>query len=168
MDSTDTRTVSFTGNRAADDRRTDAGHSGGATVCPDCTDGLGKPTEVAPDSWRGRLRQKKGPYLAYRVGVFVVGLLFVVLGLALTVLPGPLTIPPVLVGLWVWSTEFDWARRLFATFRRKAVATWKHAKQHPVSSLAVTVGGLAAAALVFWAVGHFQLVDRASSALGLG
>jgi hypothetical protein len=39
--------------------------------------------------------------------------------------------------------------------------------QHPVSSAAVTLGGLAAAALVFWAVGHVDLVDRGRSALGL-
>ena len=82
-------------------------------------------------------------------------------------LPGPLTIPPVLLGLWVWSTEFEWARRVFVTFRRKARDAWQHARQHPVSSAAVTVAGLAAAALVFWAVGHFDLVDRAMSALGV-
>ena len=153
-----TRTLDTQGTRAR----------GGATRCADCTDGLGEPRPVEPGSWRDRIRQRPGLGIAYRVGVFVVGLLFVLLGLALTVLPGPLTIPPVLIGLWVWSTEFDWARRLFAAFRRKAVATWRHARQHPVSSLAVTVGGLAAAAVVFWAVGHFDLVDRAKSAVGLG
>ncbi len=168
MDRTDTRSVTFTGNRAAEDRQPGTGRSQGATRCPDCTDGLGTPRPVEPGSWRDRIRQKPGLATVYRVGVFVVGLLFVLLGLALTVLPGPLTIPPVLVGLWVWSTEFDWARRLFASFRRKAVAAWRHAKQHPVSSAAVTIGGLAAAALVFWAVGHFDLVDRATDALGLG
>jgi hypothetical protein len=91
----------------------------------------------------------------------------VLLGLALTVLPGPLTIPPVLLGLWVWSTEFDWARRIFASFARKARDAWKHARQHPVSSAAVTLGGLAAAAAVFWAVGHFELVEKGKSALGI-
>ena len=140
--------------------------AGGATRCPDCTDGLGKPRPLEPGSWRDRIRQKPGLAMVYRVGVFLVGLLFVALGLALTVLPGPLTIPPVLAGLWVWSTEFKWARRLFAGFRRKARDAWRHARQHPVSSLAVTVGGLALAAGVFWAVGHFQLVDRATVALG--
>nr|WP_239521725.1 PGPGW domain-containing protein [Geodermatophilus sabuli] len=103
---------------------------------------------------------------AYRVAVFVAGLLFVLLGVALTVLPGPLTIPPVLAGLWVWSTEFDWARRFFAAFLRKARAAWQHARQHPVSSAAVTIGGLAAAGAVFWAVGRFDLVERAATALG--
>jgi hypothetical protein len=139
----------------------------GATRCPDCTDGLGQPRPVEPGSFRERVHSKPGRALAWRVGVFVAGLLFVLLGLALTVLPGPLTIPPVLLGLWVWSTEFEWARRVFVTFRRKARDAWQHARQHPVSSAAVTVGGLAAAVLVFWAVGHFDLVDRGMSALGV-
>jgi uncharacterized membrane protein YbaN (DUF454 family) len=168
VDSTETRNVTFAGNRVAGTSDEGAGHAGGSTVCADCTDGLGKPTPVDPDSWRGRIRANPSTHLAWRVGVFVLGLLFVLLGVALTVLPGPLTIPPVLLGLWVWSTEFDWARRFFAAFRRKATAAWRHARQHPVSSLAVTVGGLAAAAVVFWTVGHYDLVDRAKSAVGLG
>ena len=138
----------------------------GATRCPDCTDGLGKPRPVQPGSWRDRIRQKPGMATVYRVGVFVIGLLFVLLGLALTVLPGPLTIPPVLAGLWVWSTEFAWAARFFAVFARKARDAWQHARQHPVSSAGVTVGGLAAAGAVFWAVGHFDLVARTAQALG--
>jgi hypothetical protein len=137
----------------------------GATRCPDCTDGLGKPRPVQPGSFRDRVHSKPGLVQVWRVGVFVAGLLFVLLGIALTVLPGPLTIPPILVGLWVWSTEFDWASRVFATFARKGRDAWRHAKQHPVSSAAVTIGGLAAAGLLFWAVGHFDLVDQATSAL---
>jgi hypothetical protein len=31
----------------------------------------------------------------------------------------------------------------------------------------VTLGGLVAAAAVFWAVGHFELVDSTKSALGI-
>ncbi len=137
----------------------------GATRCPDCTDDLGKPGPVKPGSWRDRVRSKPGMATAYRTGVFVVGLLFVLLGVALTVLPGPLTIPPILVGLWVWSTEFEWARRFFVAFRRKARDAWAHAKQQPVSSAAVTIGGLALAGVVFWAVGHYDLVDRALAAI---
>ena len=105
--------------------------------------------------------------LPWRIAVFVLGLLFVLLGIALTALPGPLTIPPVLIGLWVWSSEFQWAARFFATFTRKALDAWRHARQHPVSSAAVTVGGLAAAGVAFWAVGHYRLVDQAKVALGL-
>jgi hypothetical protein len=120
-----------------------------------------------PGSFRERVHSKPGRLRVWRVGVFAVGLLFVLLGIALTVLPGPLTIPPVLLGLWIWSTEFDWARRVFATFARKGRDAWRHARQHPASSTAVTVGGLGAAGLVFWAVGHFSLIDQAKSALGV-
>ncbi len=138
----------------------------GATRCDDCTDGLGQARELVPGSFRERVHRNRQVALAWRIGVFTVGLLFIVLGVALAVLPGPLTIPPVLLGLWVWSTEFAWAQRLFATFARKGREAWAHARQHPVSSLVITVGGLAAAGVAFWAVGHFQLVDKAMTALG--
>ena len=45
-----------------------------------------------------------------RVVLFVAGLLLILLGLALIVLPGPLTIPPILLGIWLWSLEFEFAR----------------------------------------------------------
>jgi hypothetical protein len=141
--------------------------SEGATRCPDCTDGLGQPRPVQPGSFRERMHSNPSLLLSWRIGVFVAGLLFVLLGIALTALPGPLTIPPVLVGLWIWSSEFQWAARFFAVFKRKAQDAWQHARQHPVSSAAITVGGLAAAGVAFWAVGHFQLVDQAKVALGL-
>ena len=55
-------------------------------------------------------------------------------------LPGPLTIPPVLLGLWIWSTEFEWAHRFFRPFKEKGKDAWAHAKRHPVSSTVLTVG----------------------------
>ena len=134
--------------------------------CPDCTDGLGRATAVPKHGWRDNVRSKPGLAQAWRVGVFAAGLLFVVLGIALSVLPGPLTIPPVLVGLWVWSTEFEWAERFFTTFKQKARDTWAHARRHPVSSSIITVGGLVAAGVAFWAVGHFELVERVKELLG--
>lgn len=145
---------------ATDFRRTEAG-------CPDCTDGLGQATPVPKHSFRDSVRSKPGLAQAWRIGVFVVGLLFVVLGIALAVLPGPLTIPPVLIGLWIWSTEFHWAKRFFLSFKQKARDAWAHARQHPVSSALITVGGLALAGAVFWAVGHFRLVERATELVGL-
>jgi hypothetical protein len=143
------------------------GRSEGATRCPDCTDGLGQPRPVKPGSFRERMHGNPSLLLAWRIGVFVAGLLFVLLGIALTALPGPLTIPPVLIGLWIWSSEFQWAARFFAVFKRKAQDAWQHARQHPASSAAITVGGLAAAGVAVWAVGHYQLVDQAKTALGL-
>jgi hypothetical protein len=128
---------------------------------------LGGEAPVPRDSWRARTRRKPGIGQAYRVGVFLLGLVCIAGGFALAVLPGPLTIPPVLLGLWIWSTEFRWAHRFFETFKKKAQEAWQHAKVHPVSSTVITVGGIAAAAVAIWAVQHFHLVQRAKDAVGL-
>jgi uncharacterized membrane protein YbaN (DUF454 family) len=128
---------------------------------------LGAPAPAPRGGWRDRVRSKPGLREAYRVGVFVVGLLFVVLGIALAALPGPLTIPPVLLGLYIWSTEFAWAHKLFESFRRKGEAAWDHAKAHPVSSAVITIGGLAAAAAAFWAVNHYERIAKARDAVGI-
>ena len=64
---------------------------------------LGRPSVVPPDSWRRRLRNRPVVAEAYRCAVFALGLLLIASGIALAVLPGPLTIPPVVLGLWVWS-----------------------------------------------------------------
>lgn len=130
-------------------------------------DGLGQPAEVPNGGWRDRVRSKPGVGQAYRIGIFVAGLLCIVLGFALAVLPGPLTIPPVLLGLWIWSTEFRFAERLFDSFKRKGQEAWAHAKAHPASSAAITVGGLAAAGAAMWAVSHFDLVAKGKDAVGL-
>jgi hypothetical protein len=130
-------------------------------------DGLGQPTPAPPGGWRDRVRSKPGLGQAYRIGVFVAGLLFIALGFALAVLPGPLTIPPVLLGLYIWSTEFRFAKKIFESFKAKAQDAWNHAKLHPVSSTLITVGGLAAAAAVAWAVTHFELVAKGKDAVGL-
>ena len=134
---------------------------------PDWDDHLPKPADVPKGGFRDRMRHKPGIGHAYRIGVFVVGLLFILAGIALVVLPGPLTIPPIVLGLWIWSTEFRWAHRLFESFQRKAHEAWDHAKVHPVSSALITAGGLALAAAVVWAVSHFDLVARAREAVGL-
>ncbi len=117
--------------------------------------------------WRDHVRRTPGLCAAYRVGVFVAGLACIVAGFALAVLPGPLTIPPILLGLYLWSTEFAWASRLFEKMQDKGRQAWQHAKKHPVSSTLVTVGGLLAVAAAFWAVHHFELVARAREAVGL-
>src|SRR4051794_33796027 len=130
-------------------------------------DALGRPAEVPKGGRRDRIRKKPGVGQAYRVGIFVAGLLCIALGFALAVLPGPLTIPPVLLGLWIWSTEFRFAERFFDSFKNKAQDAWAHAKRHPTSSSVITIGGLAAAGVAMWAVVHFQLVAKAKDAVGL-
>ncbi len=117
--------------------------------------------------WRDCIRETPGLGTAYRAAVFVVGLACIAGGFALAVLPGPLTIPPVLLGLWIWSTEFRWAHKMFESMQAKGTQAWHHAKRHPVSSTVATVAGLAAAAAGFWAVRHYSLLERAREAAGL-
>jgi hypothetical protein len=131
-------------------------------------DALGGETPAPPHSFRARMRAKPATRQAWRVGVFVAGLLCIAAGGVLVVLPGPLTIPPIVLGLWIWSTEFAWAHRFFAPAQKKGKAAWEHAKQHPVSSALVTTGGLVLAGLVVWAVSRFHLFDRAKELVGLG
>jgi hypothetical protein len=128
---------------------------------------LGDPTPAPKHGWRDRIRTKPGIGQLYRVGVFIAGLLCVAAGFALAVLPGPLTIPPVLLGLYIWSTEFRWAKRLFDSFAVKAKEAWAHAKAKPVSSALITVGGIAAAIVAVLLVRHYELVDKAKDAVGL-
>ena len=99
--------------------------------------------------------------------VFVVGLAFVLLGGALIVAPGPLTIPPILVGLYVWSTEFAWADRLLDRAKRSAKVAWEDAKRRPVVSALITVGGLVALGVALWAIGRYELVSRLLALVGL-
>ena len=126
---------------------------------------LGASKPVPRGGWRDRVRSNPATRQPYRIGVFVLGLLFIAGGLALAVLPGPLTIPPVLIGLWIWSTEFAFAERLFDSFKDKARDAWEHAKEHPVSSATVTVGGLVAAGVAIWVLQHYGLIEKAKSAI---
>ena len=129
------------------------------------SDGLGAPSEVPRDSLRARIRAKPGVREAYRVAVFVTGLLFIALGIALMALPGPLTIPPVLLGVWIWSTEFAFAERFFDAVKAKADDAWDHAKAHPVTSAVVSGGGLVLAGVAFWAAQHYDAIDKAKAAI---
>ena len=119
-------------------------------------------------AWKNALRRTPGGALAVQAIVFTVGLLFILLGLALAALPGPLTIPPILLGLYVWSTEFAWAERLLARAKRSAQEAWENAKRRPVITSIVTVGGLLAFGVGVYLVGRYDLVARARELVGLG
>ena len=131
------------------------------------SDALGDERPVERGSFRDRMRAKPGIGQLWRVAVFLVGLLCIAAGGALVVLPGPLTIPPIVLGLWIWSTEFEWAHRFFASAREKGKDAWQHAKKHPVTSTIVTGGGLVLAGFAVWATGHYDLVDRGMAFIGL-
>ena len=122
----------------------------------------------SPAAWKTALRRTPGGGAAVKAIVFVVGLLFILLGLALAALPGPLTIPPILVGLYVWSTEFAWAERLLERAKRSAREAWENAKQRPVVTALVTLSGLAAVVVGVYLVNRYELLDRLKGVVGLG
>jgi uncharacterized membrane protein YbaN (DUF454 family) len=112
------------------------------------------------------------PRVLRRVAIFVVGLLLILTGLALIVLPGPLTIPPILLGLWLWSREFEFARRWLRPVRARAAVARRQAEDHPVHTALVTGLGLVCAAAIVWTALRYDLVDRlvshGSDLVGLG
>ena len=85
--------------------------------------------------------------LIVHIAVFLLGAALIALGLALAVLPGPLTIPPILLGLVVWSLEFDFAQRWLDPIERRAQAAWDSAKAKPWRTGAAAGVGLIAAAV---------------------
>lgn len=117
--------------------------------------------------WRARMRRTPGGAHVLQVLVFLAGLAFVLLGFVLAVLPGPLTIPPVLIGLYIWSTEFAWADRLLDRAKASAREAWKNAKAKPLLSALVTVGGLIALAVGFFVISKYELVARGKELVGL-
>lgn len=103
-----------------------------------------------------------------RVVLFVAGLLLIIAGLVLIVLPGPLTIPPILAGLWLWSLEFEFARHWLRPVRTRGADAWAIAKEKPVHTSVVTVLGLVGAGLMIWAALRYDLLDRGRDLVGLG
>ena len=116
---------------------------------------------------RARLRRTPGGAQFLRVTVFIVGLLFVLLGVVLIALPGPLTIPPILLGLYIWATEFAWADRLLQRAKKSAREALDQAKRKPVTTALVTGSGIVALAVGVYLVSRYDLVDRARDALGV-
>jgi uncharacterized membrane protein YbaN (DUF454 family) len=108
------------------------------------------------------------PRTLRRVVLFVAGLLLIILGLVLIVLPGPLTIPPILLGLWLWSLEFEFARHWLHPIRQKGAAAWDQAREKPVHTSVVTALGLVGAALMMWAALRYDLILHARLVVGLG
>jgi hypothetical protein len=73
----------------------------------------------------------------------------------------------VLLRLWIWSTEFPWARPRIVVVKTKAGAAWADPPQHPLTSTEVTVGGLTPAAVAIVAVRHFAVVGRLRDVTGI-
>jgi uncharacterized membrane protein YbaN (DUF454 family) len=108
------------------------------------------------------------PRTLRRIVLFVAGLLLIITGLVLIVLPGPLTIPPILLGLWLWSLEFEFARRWLRPVKEKGAVAWEQARDKPIRTTVVTILGLVGAAVVIWAAVRYDLIDRGRELVGLG
>jgi uncharacterized protein (TIGR02611 family) len=75
--------------------------------------------DIHEDRWRWRRKIRANPtqLIVYRLVVGFVGLLFIALGFVTGPIPGPGGIPLVLLGLAIWSSEFEWAHRLMQWFK---------------------------------------------------
>ena len=118
--------------------------------------------------WKRPMRRTPGGATAVKVIVFLSGLLFILLGLALSAFPGPLTIPPILLGLYIWSTEFAWAERLLDRAKRSAQEAWEKAKARPVVTGLVTVSGLIAFGVGVFLALRYDVLGRVRDLVGLG
>ena len=123
-------------------------------------------TEPTGPAWRARLRATRAGSVFLKLAVLVVGGFFIAIGLVLVVLPGPLTIPPVLLGLWIWSTEFAWAERLRLRAAVKGRAALAAARQRPVHSAAATFAGLLLLVAGLLAISRYDIVDRVVGSFG--
>ncbi|HJV13801.1 MAG TPA: PGPGW domain-containing protein [Propionibacteriaceae bacterium] len=81
--------------------------------------------------WRRKIRENKRRLIVYRLAVGLLGLLLIALGLVSGPIPGPGGIPLVLLGLAVWSSEFEWAHQLMMWFKQQLhrYRTWPRAKK---------------------------------------
>ena len=104
------------------------------------------------------VRRLPGGELVVKLVVLLLGAALIGLGLVLVVLPGPLTIPPILLGVWLWSTEFDFAKRWLRPIRGRAHKAWLAAKARPWHTGAVTSAGLLAAAAALYLVVRLDLL----------
>jgi len=74
---------------------------------------------------RSRVHGWPAGRLVWRVGVAVVGLVVVVAGIVMLVLPGPGWLV-IFLGFTIWATEFPWANAVAMFVRRciRACTTW--------------------------------------------
>jgi uncharacterized protein (TIGR02611 family) len=68
-------------------------------------------------AWRRKIRQSPRKLFFYRICVALLGLLLICLAAVTGPLPGPGGIPIALLGIAVWSSEFEWAQRLMYWFK---------------------------------------------------
>lgn len=116
---------------------------------------------MTPWNLRDRIRRLPAGDVIVHGTVFVLGALFIGLGIAAVVLPGPLTIPPILLGLAIWSLEFDFAQSLLDRAKVPAQHAWDAAKAKPWRTGLVAGGGLVLAVAAAVLLARYDLVSKA-------
>lgn len=113
---------------------------------------------AARDDWAWRRRVRASPKSArlYRIGVFITGLVVLVVGLLLIPFPGPGWLI-VIGGLAIWATEFEKAQRILE-FVKRNVRAWEQwvKRQNPVVKGLVGIVGIAFVAGILWLTFHFS------------
>jgi uncharacterized protein (TIGR02611 family) len=87
---------------------------------------------------RAAVRRLPGGWLVWRIGVTIVGFVVIAVGVLLIPRPGPGWLI-VFLGLGIWSTEYEWARRLRVATRRFVGRWWAWISRQP-RWLQITVG----------------------------
>ena len=109
-------------------------------------------------AWREALARTPGLDHCFRGCVFVVGLVVIVGGATLWLFSTLLTTPVIFAGLWIWSWEFVWAKRLLHNFRIWLTHFWRRVKRRPKRWSVVTALGILSGAAVWWGMFQFGLI----------
>ena len=111
-------------------------------------------------AYRAVLRKNRAIDMSYRVTVGLVGLAIIVVGVVLLPLPGPGWLI-IFGGLFVLSTEFEWAERLlhFARDKVRAWTQWVKRQSLAVRAL-IGLGSLLVIAGAVWAYVAWQGVPE--------
>lgn len=103
--------------------------------------------------WREALGRHPAANHCFRVAVFGVGLIVVLGGAALWVFSMLLTAPLIFSGLWIWSWEFVWAKRLLHRFKAWFGRFWERVRRRPTKWAIITALGIVSGIAAYWA-GH--------------
>jgi hypothetical protein len=122
---------------------------------PPAGSGIALPPGVSRSTWWTWCRATRGRHHVFRAGVFVLGLLLILVGATMWLASVLLAAPLMFVGLWVWSREFHWGHRLLRGFLRRAARLWSRVRASPVRWSFMTVCGVAVAWAGYWAWGQY-------------
>jgi uncharacterized protein (TIGR02611 family) len=99
---------------------------------------------------RSWVYERPGGAQAWRIGIALSGLVVIIVGIVLLVVPGPGWVV-IFAGLGIWATEFAWAKSLLRFVRRTvdAWAAWLKRQPRWLTVLLGAVGLVILAAVAF-------------------